>query len=410
MKNLQLRANFGATQRNLRIDPKNLTLQNVVAMQEGEALGHQMWADRRTLEMIVELGNSSPKGIRGRLGHPGVSENTTGRQVQIADQFRVEGNRVLHTSHLLETARKSPAFSQDPIEWILQVAEQNPTELGESVVIETGAVWTLAGGGEIDAYSEEGDRVKRPENALTKYPVMRPVEFYAVDFVNEGALTPDGLFSNAQFYQAGTSKYAEQVFDIVDEWRTKYNVHLTELPSKVNQMMEAYVASRKVKSMNDEELLDNTQNAPEAFQAEEGQGHEEASTTQRAVEMSNQLLTSLTSATQVTEVSSTNRLQALEEQVRDLSTALINQARSLEIMYTQLQRLSGEPVNRDRVPRQPQLSFAPPTELSLSTPVHTSSRRPNGQPATPPPAESSDPRVAAMQAQIARNRRMSRGA
>ena len=63
MKNLQLRANFGATQRNLRIDPKNLTLQNVVAMQEGEALGHQMWADRRTLEMIVELGNSSPKGI-----------------------------------------------------------------------------------------------------------------------------------------------------------------------------------------------------------------------------------------------------------------------------------------------------------------------------------------------------------
>lgn len=244
-----------------RVDRKNLRLYDVVAMKANvEALGHDCMSDLKTLHMTAVLGNKHRGGIgvQGRFGHPAMSENSAGRKVMLSREFRVQGDKLLHTVDLMESARKSPAFAQDPIEYILDMAEQQPQELAESVVIKTDLVWTFADGTEFNVRDVEGMRqaghfddqeppYDRPTNALTELPVMRPKELYYLDLVNEGALTHDGMFSTdmAQAMFLGTAnEYAQQLFELVDDWRDRYNIPLDALPGKVNGFVNTYVSLR----------------------------------------------------------------------------------------------------------------------------------------------------------------------
>lgn len=243
---------------NARIDRQNAILRGVTAMQAGvEAIGHGVQADLQTLYSLAAMGNANPKGIRGRFGHPAISENATGKQVQVAKNFRVEGDNLVHDSHLLQTARKSPVFSQDPVEFLLGLAEDSPSEFGESVVIEADLVWTLDDGTETDAVVPDEDgplggyiMADRPKSALTPLPVLRPLKFHYVDVVNEGALTHDGLFpasaQMAQMFFAGhSSEFADQIFQTVDAWRERYQIPLSALPEKVEQVVDTYMALRQ---------------------------------------------------------------------------------------------------------------------------------------------------------------------
>ena len=235
-----------------RIDKDNAIIYGVTAMQSGvEAIGHGVMADSKTLEVMVNLGNAQPNGVRSRFGHPGMSENAAGKKVAMARNFRVDGDKLVHDSYMLSSARKSPVFSQDPIEFLLDVAENAPQEMGESVVIMADAVWTLDDGREIDPNERvEGvkyDEHHRPLNATTPLPVLRPQTFAYVDFVNEGALTHDGLFSAsiADTIFAGTSsEYLHDLFQLVDNWRAQYDIPLDAIPNKIDRILHSYIVAR----------------------------------------------------------------------------------------------------------------------------------------------------------------------
>lgn len=69
------------------LDRANNRITNVVAMQTGEAQGHGMVADQKTLQMMALLGNNRPRGVDGRFGHPGISENAMGKKLFTANNF-----------------------------------------------------------------------------------------------------------------------------------------------------------------------------------------------------------------------------------------------------------------------------------------------------------------------------------
>lgn len=75
----------------VQIDRADLILRNLVAMQaDVEAIRSGFVSDRRTLELMVELANvPGRRPIRGRFGHPGISENATGKQVMVSGNFRI---------------------------------------------------------------------------------------------------------------------------------------------------------------------------------------------------------------------------------------------------------------------------------------------------------------------------------
>lgn len=248
---------------NLRVDRQNLKIYGLVAMQAGvEAIGYGFMSDRKTLEMLVALANPpNRRPIRCRFGHPGMSENATGKQLGYTLNYRIEENAngtfLVHDTQLLEAARKSPAFGNDPIDFVMTIAETAPTEFGESVVIYTDLAWVLADGSEVAYYDDEGDPTPKPKGAKYDRPVIRPAQFWYCDFVNEGALTHRGLFA-AGVFEGHSSAYLQELFGLVDRWRGAYNIPLAELPEKINRIMFEYLASRKdKKSMPVEELTTN---------------------------------------------------------------------------------------------------------------------------------------------------------
>jgi hypothetical protein len=56
----------------------------IVAGMDVEATGHGICCDVKSLELIAQLANQAPEGVSGRFGHPGMSENATGRKGQLA--------------------------------------------------------------------------------------------------------------------------------------------------------------------------------------------------------------------------------------------------------------------------------------------------------------------------------------
>lgn len=215
-----------------------------------EALGHGLMTDDRSIQMMLELAQADGLPRRQRFGHPGLSEAATGKQVSQAKNFRIENGHFVHDAFFLPEAKKSPAFARDPVEYILSLAENNPTEFGESVVISCDAVWVLADGTEIDAYAPSDDDdddwslAARPDNAINDLPVIRPTAFHYVDWVNEGAATHTGMFSNERFFQSGASAWAEELFDFVDRFRSTYKIPLDKIPSKTKQLLTAYMQQR----------------------------------------------------------------------------------------------------------------------------------------------------------------------
>lgn len=360
-----------------------------------EALGHGLSTDQRTIEMMAELAATRSKPIRARFGHPGISEQSMGRQIANTGNYRVVGNQLLYDMQLIDAARTSPAFAQDPIEYILRMAAEYPADIATSVVISTGAVWVLPDGTEIDAFGESGDRMRRPEKATSKYPVMRPVYFHYTDLVQEGAVTHDGLFSQ-KLFNTGASSYAEQLFKLADQWRLAYNIPLDQLPKKLNQLLVAYTHSRTVKgkssmNMQEEDFSALTDPVEETTPPAANAALANVETALAALAAEEQ---------QQTNPALLDRMAALEEQNARLSAVVEKLTAILLQTRKSLKVLEGEPFANTQVPAHAPVALnrqIPPADLwQDQQPVSTDQRQQRQQ----PPATS--PVSAAMQRQLAR--------
>lgn len=368
---LQLEPNLFQT--SYRVDKELGIIYDVVAMQEGEARGHQLWADNITLRMMAQLGNLSSRPIRGRFGHPGMSENATGKQVSTNRNFQVIGNKLVHEFHAYEEARLSPSFTKDPIEFIFQVAENSPTELGESVVIDTETVWVLESGEEFrtENFRPDRDDEGNPLGVTTPYPVMRPEKFYYVDIVSEGALTPDGMFTMFSGIDNFNS-YAEQAFRFLDAYKSKYNLTDEQLDQKLKALLRKYknyrglsAMPRKRKKFEDEETQDvnvtvdveisdpveeeyEGENEGEAVveepePEEEEESVDDMSEAMQALEESKQLHDASTSENKSGELAQMRKeLKGAQNSIRRLQTIVTQSATHILSMQRQITQLQGD--------------------------------------------------------------------
>jgi hypothetical protein len=255
-----------------KIDRPNSRMYGVVAGMDVEATGHGMCCDVKSLEQLAALANQFPEGVSGRFGHPGMSENATGRKVQLAYNWRVlKGEKagdnhtyLVHDSQFMDAARTSPAFTHDPVEYIMNMAEQYPRHFAESLVLSAALVWTTKDGKELPLWEEVEDEDgykhrrtrKRPENALTKVPVVRPTAVHFCDLVNDGAVTHSGLyplsaggditaFASIFTEENGPNYVLDHLFATVDDLRRRFNIPLEGLQPKVRRLLSLYIDSRE---------------------------------------------------------------------------------------------------------------------------------------------------------------------
>lgn len=240
-----------------KVDRSTLTIRGVTAMNEGEALGHFVWADHKTVSQTVAL--LQGRRLPSRFGHTTMSENSMGKKVGHGVNWRVEGQSVRHDMQLLEAARVSPVFGQDPVEYLLQMAEKSPEAMGESFVVKHGLAWLMDDGTDAeylywwmdtpddypDHDKESEDR--RPLGAVYPYPSIRPTSFYSIDFVSEGALTHNGLYDAgflASMFSGTSSEFASEMFQLIDQLRERYKIPVEEIPRKATLFMATYLQMR----------------------------------------------------------------------------------------------------------------------------------------------------------------------
>jgi len=152
----------------------------------GEALGHRLLFDEISLVQLQQLGASKATGIKSRFTHPDWFSDGLGKYLGRFRNFRVEGSKLAADLMISKTAHSSPAG--DIGQYVLNLAREDPSALGVSVVVDLERVWVTNDGQELPAAGG------KPAGATGKYPVARITALYAADVVDEPALNPDGLF------------------------------------------------------------------------------------------------------------------------------------------------------------------------------------------------------------------------
>lgn len=138
----------------------------------------QVVTDAKTLETLMVAANAAGGSSKSREDH----DESLGARIGYADNFKLEGNRVVCDLHVFDSYRNRNL--------LLETAAKTPKEIGIS--IDMTPRWEIENG-----------------RAL-----MRIEELMAVDVVDEGAITHDGLFLN-RGQGGGTVTHARTYLQLV---------------------------------------------------------------------------------------------------------------------------------------------------------------------------------------------------
>ena len=210
-----------------KVDRENGILSDVVMCQVGEAKGHEVKLEQQFIDDLVSYANAhnASTGLKARLGHPSMSNETMGSQLGAFKNFRVRGEQAIADLHLLDAAAKSP--NGDLKEWVLSMAEEDPSFIMSSIVFKPGEQYK---------YDKDGKRFASDTDefhSLTSDAFVSLGELYYCDLVEQGAAT-ENLFS-AQFNK---DKFAVQVNEWLND-NAQIDSFIKENPDKIFSLLKS---------------------------------------------------------------------------------------------------------------------------------------------------------------------------
>ena len=173
------------------VNPKTGQLSGVSLIQVGEAKGHGLWIDQRSLETALKvLGDVLPAYVT----HEGAVEtDRLLHEVGVFSEFYIEAGKLK-----AETFQALDSFRDDEPERfnrLFDIASAMPDSFGLSLVFEADLVWILEDGTEapIDTTgTKDMERMKLKREA----PSVRFKSIRSADFVDAPAANEEGLFSS----------------------------------------------------------------------------------------------------------------------------------------------------------------------------------------------------------------------
>lgn len=169
-----------------QIDAEKGTLRDVSLMTEGEALGHGVWCDQKTLQSVFALAQKSP--VKAYLTHGDFFQpDRLGDEVGLFSGLYIEGNQLKAKQF---TFFKSFITSEKKkYEALMELAQADASLFGVSISFSGKLAWVMPDGSEVPAEDDE-----MPEGALNSMPSVRVTRIYSADFVSDPAANPNGLF------------------------------------------------------------------------------------------------------------------------------------------------------------------------------------------------------------------------
>lgn len=237
------------------IDKEGEVLKDVQITLEGEAKGHGVWLDREFCEAVAEQGNQTGDvGLKVRYGHPAMCSDAIGTELARAKNFKVvdvereleDGTRVtvagvIADIHLLKSAHSAP--QGDIAAHVLAVAEEDPSQFGQSIVFTYGDWKVVDKDGAAHSYKAEVAEGGMTSEAWEEQSADGKVyavlgKLHGTDFTDTPAAT-DGVFS--------TGTLAEEAEQMLEE-HPQILETLEKSPKSVVEFLERTGLAGKIES------------------------------------------------------------------------------------------------------------------------------------------------------------------
>lgn len=183
-----------------RVDRDNRTIYGVAVMTRGEAKGHGFRLNEVSQANALQLGNAAKQGVKSRLSHPNACNDTTGKHLGRAINFRESGDKLLADLKMAKAASKSP--HGDLADYVMTLAEEDPAAFGMSMVIEY----------QLETELDEKKQPKRDASGEPLEPFAIITALKAVDVVGDPAANPGGMFS-----EGDDSDFAKDASALLDQ-------------------------------------------------------------------------------------------------------------------------------------------------------------------------------------------------
>lgn len=202
-----------------KLNKEKGTIEGVSLITVGEAKGHGMAVDLKTLSSIFEL--TKGKVVKAFWTHgQAYSGDRLGEEVGLFSGFHIVGTQLKARFTVLESFKKNFA---ERFDYLFEMAEKAPDSWGVSLSFEGFAVWVLDTGEEVPA---DGDR---PGNAVGEFPFVRITRILSADFVGDPA-------ANASLFSQG------KLTALLDE-RQKVNANVEKLSAILAEKETALTAA-----------------------------------------------------------------------------------------------------------------------------------------------------------------------
>jgi hypothetical protein len=173
-------------------DVERQELRGISLMAVGEALGHRILIDQRTLETAFQASEGKP--VKAFINHDWNHSPT-----EIAGMFSGLYIDTQMGKLRAERFRFLKAFvdhNKAAYDVMMELATEHPESIGVSLHARGVARWVMADGSEEDAVPDrDGDWKPPQEAAINALPSLRITSLVSADFVDQPAANKDGLYS-----------------------------------------------------------------------------------------------------------------------------------------------------------------------------------------------------------------------
>jgi len=302
-----------------QVNKERGTMSSVALISIGPALGHGLYIDEKSLEMIED----ELDGVRlpAYITHHGaIFEDRLTREIGMFNNFRIEGDRLLGDFQAFESFMEdeSKKFNR-----LFELAEKMPERFGLSIVFSANVAWATESG---DVETEE-----RPDDALFDYPSIRVEEVSSADFVDTPAANDRGLFSKIDTKPTNKMTKAEliELNKDLEEKNKSLALSVTEAEALVEELQ---ISFKDKASLVEEEIEDAEESVEDAEESVE-----DAEESVEDAEDAEDVVAEESEEEEMRESKTLPDVRPMEEQIEELEKDIASKLEEIEELKSKLE-------------------------------------------------------------------------
>jgi hypothetical protein len=229
----------------------------------GEALGHGEWLDDEFVQSVAQATGESKTGLKVRFTHPGLSADGLGTFMGRAFAGRLSGNQALADIHFAKSSHSTP--DGDLADYVMTLAEEDPEAFAMSIVFasDVGAEDRF----HADNEDENGEFKSPDPNNAHNLPHVRLASLRAVDFVDEPAANPGGLFHRGHEIADEADKLCAYALGLSSD---KPSITMFDAdPDRIASFAKRFLDNRGLTIKEKSQMAKETEGTPEAVTQEQ---------------------------------------------------------------------------------------------------------------------------------------------